>query len=53
MLLAILIWVLYLTLGIFWLFYTVKNNIIKEYNMIGSLILVTVWPIHLLYVKFK
>jgi hypothetical protein len=51
--LLFLIWFLYLMFGIFWLNYTVQKNIVEEYNVIGSLIIVTVWPIHMFYTKFK
>jgi hypothetical protein len=48
-----LIWALYLILGFLWLCYTIKKNIIKEYNVIGSLILILMWPFHVLHSKFK
>jgi hypothetical protein len=48
-----LIWFLYLMIGILWLTHTVQKNIVKEYNVIGSLIIVTTWPIHMFYTKFK
>lgn len=51
--LIILIWLVYLTLGISWLSYTVKKELIKEYNVIGTFIIMTFWPIHLFYTKFK
>ena len=48
-----LVWFLYLVLGVLWLNHTFKKNLIDEYNVIGALIIVTMWPIHLFYTKFK
>lgn len=48
-----LVWFLYLTLGVLWLNHTVKKGLINEYNVIGALIIVTIWPIHLFYTKIK
>jgi len=51
--LLFLIWGIYLSLGILWLNHTIKKDYIKEYNAIGSTILVLVWPMHLIYTKIK
>lgn len=48
-----LVWFLYLVLGVLWLNHTVKKDLIDEYNVIGSLIIITIWPIHLFYTKIK
>lgn len=51
--LLFLIWGIYLFLGFLWLNHTIKKDYIKEYNVIGTTILVIVWPIHLIYTKVK
>ena len=53
MIIFLICWVLYLAFGLLWLNHSIKNDIIKEYNMLGSLMLVTLWPIHMLYVKLN
>jgi hypothetical protein len=51
--LLFILWAIYLTLGIGWLYYIIKKNNIQEYNMLGSMFVVVTWPIHLFYTKFK
>lgn len=51
--LLFLIWGVYLFLGILWLNHTIKKDYIKEYNVIGSVMVTVMWPIHLIYTKFK
>jgi hypothetical protein len=53
MLMLFLIWVIYLTLGMLWLVYIIKKKYIREYNLLGSLILLMTWPLHLFYKKNK
>lgn len=53
MLRLFLIWVIYLTLGMLWLVHASKKKYIKEYNLLGSLMLLTTWPLHLFYKKNK
>lgn len=53
MLILFLLWFLYIATGVLWLAHTVEKKIIEEYNMIGSLLIVAIWPIHLIYTKFK
>lgn len=47
------LWSLYLSLGIGWLSYTVKKKYLEDYNVIASIIIVVMWPIHMFYTKIK
>lgn len=48
------IWVLYVLLGITWLYYFIsKRDEEQSDNMIGSLLIVTMWPFHILYELYK
>jgi|APGre2960657404_1045060.scaffolds.fasta_scaffold269399_2 hypothetical protein len=53
MILLFSIWTVYTFLGIIWLAYISEKDYIEEYNLIGSIIIVLFWPIHLIYTKFK
>jgi hypothetical protein len=48
-----LIWFVYLMIGTIWLNYILQKNIVKEYNVMGSLIIVITWPLHIFYTKLK
>jgi len=49
MLLFFLIWLLYLIIGVFYLYTLVNSkNKHKEYNIIGSLVIITIWPFMLI-----
>lgn len=53
MLLMFYIWSTHLVIGVFWLYITVVNKIIHNYNTVGSLILIVLWPIHVFYLIIK
>jgi hypothetical protein len=48
MVLLFLIWALYLILGLFWLKIIISRKPNREYNMIGSLFIISFWPIHVI-----
>jgi len=43
------IWTLYVLLGIIWLNYFSNKRKIQSENVIGSLMIVTLWPLHIIY----
>lgn len=54
MLVLYAIWVLYVLLGITWLYYFIsKRDDEQSDNMIGSMLIVTMWPFHILYELYK
>jgi len=46
-------WFIYLVLGIIWLNHLVKEDYLEEHNVIASLIILMIWPIHMIYTKIK
>lgn len=48
-----LVWSLYLSIGLFWINWLVNNNLIKEYNVIGSLFMIVIWPFLLPFFRKK
>jgi hypothetical protein len=43
-----LVWALYLILGLFWLKITISRKPNREYNLLGSLFIVTFWPMYVI-----
>jgi hypothetical protein len=52
-LLLLALWTVYIGLGIAWLNYLVQKNYLLEHNVIASLIILMIWPIHMIYTKIK
>ena len=49
-----LMWFFYLMIGIIWLNHITKDDdIVEEYNVTGSLVIVITWPLHIFYTKLK
>ena len=44
-----IVWGLYLSFGMLWLFKLIKDKIIIDFNLIGSLMMVIFWPLHLFF----
>lgn len=52
-LLLLALWTVYVGLGIAWLNYLVQKNYLLESNVIASLFILIIWPIHMFYTKIK
>lgn len=48
-----LCWAIYLTIGLIWINWVISNNLVKEPNVIGSLVMITLWPILLPFFRKK
>jgi hypothetical protein len=48
MLIVFLVWILYVILGLFWLKITISRKPNREYSVLGSLFIVTFWPVYLI-----
>ena len=44
-----LVWGLYLSCGILWLKWLILKNKLSESNVIASILIVSIWPVHLVF----
>jgi hypothetical protein len=42
-------WSIYVLIGILWLYFLVEDNWTTEWNQLGSIALVVIWPFHIIY----
>jgi len=47
------LWSLYLGIGFGWLIYATQKKYLKEHNTLGCLIIISIWPLHLIYTKYE
>jgi hypothetical protein len=42
-------WSIYVLVGILWLYFLVEDSWTTEWNQLGSIALVVIWPFHIIY----
>ncbi len=53
MIMIFIVWAIYVLLGLLWLNFLVNKDWVNEWNQLGAIFLVCIWPIHIVYYLSK